>query len=39
MIDSILRIMVYDFENKQLKLWACLLGTYHGLIGKLTKKW
>jgi rhamnosyltransferase len=36
---TILRIMLYDFEDKQLKIWACLLGTYHGLIGKLGKYW
>ena len=36
---TILKIMPYDSEDKQLKIWACLLGTYHGLIGKLGKTW
>jgi hypothetical protein len=36
---TILKIMLYDSEDKQLKIWACLLGTYHGLIGKLGKTW
>ncbi|WP_027404148.1 glycosyltransferase family 2 protein [Aphanizomenon flos-aquae] len=36
---KIFLIMFYDLEDKQLKIWACLLGTYYGLIGKLTEKW
>jgi rhamnosyltransferase len=39
MLSSILWIMLYDFDKKQLKLWACLLGTYHGFQGKLGKIW
>lgn len=39
MLLKIFLIMLYNFENKQLKIWACLLGTYHGLIGKLGKYW
>lgn len=36
---SIFWILLYNRENKQLKIWACFLGTYHGLIGKLGKCW
>jgi rhamnosyltransferase len=39
MLVKIFVIMLYDLEDKQLKIWACLLGTYCGLIGKLTEKW
>ncbi|MTJ11524.1 glycosyltransferase [Anabaena sp. UHCC 0187] len=39
MLVKILLIMLYDLEDKHLKIWACLLGTYHGLIGNLTEKW
>lgn len=39
MLVNILWIMLYDFDDKQLKIWACLLGTYHGLLGKLGKSW
>ena len=39
MLVKILLIMLYDLEDKHLKIWACLLGTYYGLIGKLTEKW
>ncbi len=39
LLVSIFWILLYDLENKQLKIWACLLGTYHGSIGKLGKCW
>ncbi|GBO52266.1 dTDP-rhamnosyl transferase RfbF [Pseudanabaena sp. lw0831] len=39
MLVNILWIILYDFDNKQLKIWACLLGSYHGLVGKLGKIW
>jgi rhamnosyltransferase len=39
LLSSIFWIGLYDGQNKCLKSWACLLGTYHGLIGKLGKLW
>ena len=39
LISSIFWIVIFDPENKYLKIWACLLGTYHGLQGKLSKNW
>ncbi len=39
MFVNIFWIMLYDVDDKQLKIWACLLGTCHGLIGKLGKIW
>jgi rhamnosyltransferase len=39
LLVSIFWILLYESENKQLKIWACLLGTYHGVIGKLGKCW
>jgi rhamnosyltransferase len=39
LLVRILRITLYEPEDKQLKVWACLLGTYHGVIGKLGKCW
>lgn len=39
MLSTMFWIVLCDFDNKQLKLWACLLGTYHGLKGKLGKIW
>nr|WP_235526667.1 glycosyltransferase family 2 protein [Nostoc piscinale] len=41
MLSTMFWIMFYDLnlEHKYLKLWACLLGTYHGLKGKLGKTW
>jgi rhamnosyltransferase len=39
MLFSIVAILLYDSEDKALKVWACLLGTYHGLKGKLGKTW
>jgi rhamnosyltransferase len=39
MLLSIVLILLYDPEDKILKIWACLLGTYHGLKGKLGKTW
>jgi rhamnosyltransferase len=39
MVHTIFWISFYDAEGKLVKVWACLLGTYHGLIGKLGKLW
>lgn len=39
MLHTIVLILLYDSEDKTLKIWACLLGTYHGLKGKLGKNW
>ncbi|MEH2358942.1 glycosyltransferase family 2 protein, partial [Nostoc sp.] len=39
MLLKILFIILYDLEDKQLKIWACLLGTYRGLIGNIGKTW
>ncbi|MCV3216723.1 glycosyltransferase family 2 protein [Plectonema radiosum NIES-515] len=39
MIYSIVLIWLYDSEHKALKTWACILGTCHGLIGRLGKIW
>ncbi|MTJ46683.1 glycosyltransferase [Dolichospermum sp. UHCC 0259] len=39
MLAKIFLIMLYDLEDKQLKIWACFLGTYHGLIGVIGKRW
>ncbi|MCC5603686.1 glycosyltransferase [Nostoc favosum] len=39
MLLQILFIMLYDLEDKQLKIWACLLGTYRGLSGNISKTW
>lgn len=39
MFSKIVFIMLYDSEDKALKIRACLLGTYHGLKGKLGKTW
>lgn len=39
MFINILWITLYDSSDKQSKIWACLLGTYHGLLGKLGKTW
>lgn len=32
-------ILLYERKEKLLKIWACLLGTYHGLQGKLGNNW
>ena len=39
MLSRFFLIALYDSEDKQIKIWACLLGTYHGLLGKLGKIW
>jgi rhamnosyltransferase len=39
MLFTILWIQLYDTQDKGLKIWACLLGTYDGFIGKLGKIW
>lgn len=39
MLLKSLLIMLYDGEDKPLKIWACLLGTYRGLMGNIEKTW
>ncbi|TAE57886.1 MAG: glycosyltransferase family 2 protein [Nostocales cyanobacterium] len=39
MLAKIFFILLYDSQSKKLKIWACILGIYHGLIGKLGKIW
>jgi rhamnosyltransferase len=39
MLSKITLIFLYSKDSKILKIWACLIGTYHGLIGKLGKTW
>ncbi len=39
LIFTAVKILWYDPESKLIKIWACLLGTYHGTIGKLGKTW
>lgn len=39
LLRRILTIFLYDSEEKTLKIWACLLGTFHGFQGKLGKTW
>lgn len=39
LLSSMILIWRHDPESKTIKMWACLLGTYHGLIGKLGKTW
>ncbi len=40
LLYSVVWILLYDaLDYKTIKIWACLLGTYHGLKGKLGKTW
>ncbi len=39
MIYTIIKIVLYDQEQTLIKIYACLLGTFHGFIGKLGKIW
>ncbi len=39
MLVKIILIILYGKNDRLLKIWACLIGTYHGLIGKLGKTW
>lgn len=39
MLFTVLKILLYDSDAKEIKVLACLLGTYHGFIGKLGKVW
>ena len=36
---TLLKIMAFDFGSKVQKAIACVIGTYHGFIGKLGKTW
>jgi rhamnosyltransferase len=38
MLVKILVIFLYE-EEKTRKIWACLLGTYYGLIGNISQHW
>ena len=38
-VYTIVKIIFYENESQSNKIWACLLGTYHGFIGKLGKLW
>ncbi len=39
LMRTIAFILMYDSQEKVIKIWACLLGTFHGLKGKLGKTW
>lgn len=39
MIHSIFLILLYESEQRLLKIWACLKGTVDGFQGKLGKNW
>ncbi|GAA6618186.1 glycosyltransferase family 2 protein [Scytonema sp. NUACC26] len=37
LIRTLAFILIYDSEQRSVKIWACLLGTFHGFKGKLGK--
>lgn len=39
LLTNVVRIALYEPDKKNIKILACLIGTYHGIIGKLNKKW
>jgi len=39
LLKKIIKIILYEDDNKIIKLWACLKGTFDGFIGKLGKTW
>lgn len=39
MIHHIILILLHESEQKSLKIWACLKGTFDGFQGKLGKNW
>ncbi|QUS59310.1 glycosyltransferase [Synechocystis sp. PCC 7339] len=39
LIKKIGKIIIYEPDQKLIKIWASCLGFYHGLIGKLGKTW
>jgi rhamnosyltransferase len=39
LVFIIIKILLYDNQEQWLKIRACLLGTFHGFIGKLGKVW
>jgi rhamnosyltransferase len=39
MRNTIIFILLYDDGAKLQKVWACLLGTFHGLQGRIGKTW
>lgn len=39
MFRTIAKILFYEPEQKYLKTWACLKGTFDGFIGNLGKRW
>lgn len=39
MLHSVVLILLYAPKGKIIRSWACLVGTFHGLKGKLGKTW
>jgi rhamnosyltransferase len=39
LIKKIIKIILYENEEKSLKIWACIKGTFDGFIGRLGKTW
>ena len=39
LIKKIAKVILYEQEQKILKVWACIRGTCDGFIGKLGKTW
>jgi rhamnosyltransferase len=39
LLYTIIKIGLYDRDKQLVKICACLLGTYHGFIGKMGKYW
>jgi rhamnosyltransferase len=38
-LRTVIKIWFYESDQKLLKSWACLLGTYDGFVGRLGKRW
>jgi rhamnosyltransferase len=39
LLRALVKIWFYESDQKLLKSWACLLGTYDGFVGRLGKRW
>jgi rhamnosyltransferase len=39
LVATTLKILVFDSGSKTNKVYACIIGTYHGFVGKLGKLW
>ena len=39
LIHHVILILLHESEQKVLKIWACLKGTFDGFIGRLGKNW